>query len=233
MTAASPVEQEAEPGPQRRRHPRRPVGGDDDVDGHAREHRLRLVGTGAEDHHDPVAAALVERGGRPQEPGGPVRIAHQRLGPPEAAALPCSQQHPDDRHLSLRTPGRVPRPGDRDRRGRATVPSAPTATPYDAPAAGRGSHDRRRGWSQTRSQPRRGPRLPSLLVARAVDDVGPGQVAHRRREHVHQPGERPQREQADRPASACSWNPSGASAISVGSGWKARMPRNQSETPSR
>ena len=35
------------------------------------------------------------------------------------------------------------------------------------------------------------------VVAAAVDDVGPGQVAQRRAEHVHQPGEGPQREEAE------------------------------------
>ena len=60
------------------------------------------------------------------------------------------------------------------------------------------------------------------VVAAAVDDVGTGQVAERRAEDVHQPGERPQREERrTRPARAAG-SPSGASAISVGVGVEAR-----------
>src|SRR6187431_120252 len=36
-----------------------------------------------------------------------------------------------------------------------------------------------------------------LVVAAAVDDVGPGQIAERRAEHVHEPGEGPQGEEPE------------------------------------
>ena len=62
------------------------------------------------------------------------------------------------------------------------------------------------------------------VVAAAVDDVGAGQVAERRAEHVHEPGERPQREQARWRRAPCSWKPRGASAISVGVRVEAEEP---------